>query len=125
MVEEDYISRTIKELGRTLLKFLFGLDTDTPDPEQIAREDCRAELLKLEQMADEGKINEAENRLYDVLDTADRDTLEIALFFYLYLNQFEEDFLSAHNFGRDEIKCGMQDVAAMFGQNSIAAAFLA
>jgi hypothetical protein len=123
MVEEDYIFRTIKEMGRTLLKFLFGLDTDSPEPEQMQNEEYRAELLELEHIADQGKINSAENRLYDVLNPNDRGTLEIALFFYLYLNNFSDDFLNAHDFGRDEIKCGMQDTVAMFGQSSIADAF--
>lgn len=42
---------------------------------------------RLKDLADAGDINGAENELYECLDTSDRAYLEMALAFYMYLNQ--------------------------------------
>ena len=43
-------------------------------------------------LAEEGKINEAENELYMGMVEDDVDYLELALTFYLYLNDMDGDF---------------------------------
>ena len=67
------------------------------------------------EMADRGKINEAENILLDELDTGDLNMFEIALCFYLYLAHLDEDFLEEHRYTREEIGEGMEALVEDFG----------
>ena len=62
-------------------------------------------------MVDAGKINEAENRLYEELDRDEEGAFEVALGFYDYLNELPEEFLEAHDYSRDEVKEGAQSLA--------------
>lgn len=66
-------------------------------------------------MLDEGKVNEAENRLYEELDPARLPMLELALAFYSRLNQFDDAYLEAHNYSRQEIEEGLHAVTKLFG----------
>lgn len=43
-------------------------------------------------MVDAGEINEAENRLYDLISATDMNSLEVAILFYSYLNDKTDDF---------------------------------
>ena len=66
MVKQDYLMRLIHEMVRTIMKLIFNIDEKTVDIEQELKEtsDLYGRLLKL---ADAGKINEAENLLYEQL----------------------------------------------------------
>ena len=52
-------------------------------------------------MVDAGEINEAENRLYDLISATDMNSLEVAILFYSYLNDKTDDFLEANDFTGD------------------------
>ena len=58
-----------------------------------------------------GKINEAENRLFEELECDEEGIFEAALGFYDYLNSLPEEFLEEHNYTRDEVKEGAQSLA--------------
>ena len=62
-----------------------------------------------------GEINEAENQLYENLDENDTEHLEMALTFYMYLNQLDDDTLFMANYSREEIVEGINSVSASFG----------
>ena len=62
-----------------------------------------------------GKINEAENLLYEEMVPGDMEYLEMALAFYAYLNCFEDDVLHRYHYTRDEIKEGMEDFLDRYG----------
>ena len=66
-------------------------------------------------MADEGDINGAENELYEELDTEDKSYLEMALAFYMHLNQFDDGTLFEAGYSREEIVEGINTAAAQFG----------
>jgi len=122
--EQDYVMRLIKEMVRAILKLLFNIDTESPTIELLENKEEKKTLENLLDMVDAGEINEAENRLYDLISAIDMNSLEVALLFYSYLNDKTDDFLEANDFSRDEIKLGMQNVADNFGLNSIAKSFL-
>jgi len=124
MFEQDYIIRLIKEMVRAILKLLFNIDTESPTAELLETKEQKATLENLLGMIDAGKINEAENKLWDLTGAADLNSLEIALLFYSYLNDKTDDFLQANDFSRDEIKLGLENVADSFGLSSIAQMFL-
>ena len=70
---------------------------------------------KLRDLVDAGEINEAENQLYENLDENDTEHLEMALTFYMYLNQLDDDTLFMANYSREEIVEGINSVSASFG----------
>ena len=106
MFERDYVMRLIKEMVRAILKLLFNIDTESPTIELLEDKEEKETLENLLDMIDDGKINEAENRLYDLTSDTDMNSLEIALLFYSYLNDKADDFLEENDFSRDEIKLG-------------------
>lgn len=122
--EQDYVMRLIKEMVRAILKLLFNIDTESPTVELLENKEEKETLENLLGMVDVGEINEAENKLYDLINVTDINSLEVALLFYSYLNDKTDDFLEANDFSRDEIKLGMENVADSFGLNSIAKMFL-
>lgn len=124
MFEQDYVMRLIKEMVRAILKLLFNIDTELPTAELLENKEEKETLKNLFDMIDDGKINEAENRLYDLTSDTDMNSLEIALLFYSYLNDKTDDFLEENDFSRDEIKLGLENVTDSFGLSSIAKMFL-
>ena len=128
MVEQDYIMRLIKELIRALLKVIFHTDLDMPSVEMLKDAQRRCALEELLNLMDNGEINEAENRLYDLTsgeEDEDRHNLEAGLLFYYILSGKDDDFLEEHDFSREEIMTGIQDLADRYGLSGIAEAFLA
>lgn len=123
MFEEDYIMRTIKEMVRALLKLLYGVDTDAPAETLLEEEQSRAVWERLKKSIDDGNINEAENALYSFIDAGDKDALKTALLFYSYVNEKEDAYLEENNYTREEIKTGLQDVAAKYGLDGLADIF--
>lgn len=124
MFEQDYVMRLIKEMVRAILKLIFNIDTESPTIELLEDKEEKKTLENLLDMIDAGKINEAENRLYDLISATDMGSLETALLFYSYLNDKTNKFLEENNFCREEIKLGMENVADVFGLSSIVRMFL-
>lgn len=124
MFEQDYIMRLIKELVRTLLKLLFHIDTDSPTVELLKKAEQKALLNALLDMVEEGRIDEAENEIYEMTETLDKDSLEIAVLFYSYLNDKSDEFLEENHFSRDEVKQGLKDLISRYGLDGIAETFL-
>lgn len=123
MFKQDYVMRLIKEMVQAILKLLFNIDTESPTAELLDSKEEKEILENLLDMVDAGKINEAENGLYD--SVTDINSLKVALLFYSYLNDKTDDFLEANNFSRDEIKLGLENVAESFGVDNIVKMFLA
>lgn len=124
MFEQDYIMRLIREIVRVILKLLFNIDTDSPTAELLDKAQQRALLDELLSMIELGKINEAENIIYDLTADEDRDNLKIALLFYSYLNEKEDAFLEEHDFSREEIQSGLKDIISRYGLGSVTEGFL-
>lgn len=124
MFEQDYIMRLIKEMVRAILKLLFQIDTENPITELLESTEQKETLEELLRMIDEGEINEAENRLSDLVDGTDKESLKTALLFYSALNEKTDDFLLENNFSRDEIRLGIESVTEKFGVRSLAESFL-
>lgn len=124
MFEQDYVMRLIKEMVRAILKLLFNIDTDSPSAELLEDAKEQQTLDELLDMVDNGFINEAENKIYEITEEGKKTDLEIALLFYSYLNDKSDEFLEAHNYGRDEIKAGLKDITVRYGVDGFAEMFL-
>lgn len=124
MFEQDYIMRLIKEMVRMLLKLLFHIDTAAPTAELLCETEERKVLDNLLDLVDDGKINEAENRIYELTIDGNMGNLEIALLFYSYLNDKTDEFLERNNYSRKEIKEGLEDVISRYGFGGLTDLFL-
>jgi hypothetical protein len=122
--EQDYLMRLIKEMVKAILKSFFNIDTDSPTSELLEDSEEKAALDTLLGMVDDGKINEAENEIYELTESLDQNYLEVALLFYSYLNDQSDEFLEDNNFSRDEVKEGLETIVSQYGLNSIASMFL-
>lgn len=109
---------------RALLKLLFYIDTDSPSAELLKDTEEQQTLEALLDMIEEGRIDDAENKIYEMAEEADKRNLEIALLFYSYLNEKSDEFLEQHNFSRDEIISGLQDITAKYGVDGFVEMFL-
>lgn len=114
MVKQDYLMRLIHEMVRTIIKLIFNIDEKTVDIEQELKETSDL-YIRLVRLADAGKINEAENLLYEQLENGQREDLKVALGFYDHLNDYTEEFLDKADFSREEIKSGLVSVLKMYG----------
>lgn len=124
MVEQDYITRKIREMVRVLLKMLFEIDTNMPTAELLKDEEVRESLDGLLDMIGAGNIDEAENMLYGILEENSYQNLEIALLFYSHLNDLSEEYLSEHDFSHEEIKDGLTDLVSRYGLDDMVEVFL-
>ena len=116
MLQDDYILRQIREMVRAVMKMLFQVSAVELTPDVIEDTDARQILTNLTDLADNSKIEEAENQLYEM--TCDGDRL-----FYYHLNGKDDEFLEASNFSREEIMMGIQDLAERYNLSGIAEAF--
>ena len=97
--QDDYVMRTISDLVRAIARLALGkndIDYELPEDEDKYTPMDRV-YRQLKDMADAGDINGAENYLSDQLDPQDIDRLEMALTFYMYLNQMKDDTITLFN----------------------------
>ena len=111
-VKQDYLMRMIQDGVQFLGKILLGKDHplyELPKEEHYnATDHLYAKIIR---MAEEGKINEAENELLEYIDGRELELLEMALSFYQYAADLDDDFLEEHNYSREEIRDGLNALA--------------
>lgn len=115
--QDDYVMKTISDLVRAIARLALGkneIDYELPGDEE-SDTDMDKVYRRLKEMVDQGDINGAENLLSDELDTESKDYLEMALTFYMYLNQFNDDYLYTASYSREEIVDGINSVCAEYG----------
>ena len=123
MFEQDYIMRVIRQVIRMIIMLLFHFDIDQDDEKLQKEMEQQESLESLLDLVDRGEIDEAENRLYELVDGEDKQKLKTALLFYNYLNDKEDSFLEEHDFSRDEIRDGVKRVATLYGVAGMVEAF--
>ena len=118
--ENDVIMRQVRDRARMLAKILFGKDTPTYELEQNEIQTSSDDLYsRLIAMVKQGKINQAENVLYDELDRDEDSTIEVALGFYDYLNELPTEFLAMNEYSREEINEGIKALADRKGLGAV------
>lgn len=122
MFEKDYIQRIIKGIGQmTIAIFVDRNAVDSIVDEEkdtvTTTEDGLLEIM-IRKFIKEGKINEAENMIFDAIKSRkSKKDLEIALFFYKEINKMNEEKLAKYNFSREEIVEGLNEVKLLYGIN--------
>ncbi len=113
MVSEDYATRSIRDMARTLTRMVLNEEEPCREfPEGSGEADGYRHLTAL---ADAGEINEAENRLLESADPESPDYFRLAMAFYLHLNEMQEDFLDDHDYSKEEVAEGIRSLGEDFG----------
>lgn len=120
--EEDFIMRQIKNLIDAAVKLVCNVDTTAQFRREMENDALANRLIE---RAQNGNINEAENRLYSEIEPHDPDTLRAGLAFYAFLNDMDDDFLAAHDFSREEIQDGIRQLMQAYDMQDMAGLFLA
>ena len=111
--EKDYIMRLIHGISRILARMLFNRELEEDGEFAAVMEEAERESDDyLRQMVDDGKVNEAEEKLFDLIASASWDEKQkaaLVLSFYDYLNDKSDEFLAAADFSREEIIRGLED----------------
>ncbi len=76
-------------------------------------------LGDLKEMADRGKINEAENLLLENLDYENKEEVTAAVLFYEYVGQMEEGFLKKNGYSLEEVYDGLMQIARNSGYGEL------
>lgn len=113
---KDWFVRQIEIAIRTIALLIFNrkeISYEILDENRQSEADKL--FLQLSMLLDGHKINEAENLLYTLLDTDDRDYFAVAVDFYSRLNKMSDDELELGNFSREEVMSGLEDVKKLYG----------
>ena len=119
-LEKDYILRMIKDLIKSIAHIILGkseIQYNLPEKDEYSRVDFL--YVKLLELVNQGNINEAEDMLFDEINSSDMRQFEMAMSFYLYLNDFGDDYLEKNNYSRDEISEGIKSICKEFGVSNI------
>lgn len=108
--QSDYIMREIENITRALTEIIFNKHasaTEILDEEGNVTESGLL-YLDLKSLMAEGRINEAENILFDAFkQNPNEGLLEVAVRFYTNLNDLSDDDLIDADFSRTEIAEGL------------------
>ena len=119
-LEKDYILRMIKDLTKSIAHLILGkaeIEYVLPEDSQYSKVDFL--YVKLIELVNLGQINEAEDLLFDEINPSDMRQFEMAMSFYLYLNDFGDDYLERNNYSRDEITEGIKSICEEYGVSSM------
>ena len=118
--EKDYIMRMIKEMVRVLFSLMLGKQyTQVELPGENRFLVSGKNLGDLKEMADRGKINEAENLLLENLDYENKEEVTAAVLFYEYVGQMEEGFLKKNGYSLEEVYDGLMQIARNSGYGEL------
>ena len=118
MYRQDWIMRQIRSMTQAIARIIFKKETVEYDITDKTNTEATNWLYKeLLNLIENLNINQAENLLFEKLETHDMKYLEIAIDFYERLNELSDEQLEKGDFTREEIKIGLNDVLKLFGIN--------
>ena len=117
MIESnDWLLKQINVVSEFLQKLFTDMETSRKlnENEQYQKDSFEFERL-LENLIEEDRINDAENILFEKLETDNLMYATIATRFYDKLKGLSDEKLQKSNYSRDEILQGLNDMCDMFG----------
>ena len=117
---QDTLMRQIQVLIQGLGKLLGRNETfnvETVEPNNNVKLDTLHR--RLIDILNRNEFNEAENLLFEQIDTSENSNFILALDFYTRLNEFTDEALNINNYTREEIKDGLEEVSRLFGFESV------
>ena len=117
MIESnDWLLKQINVVSEFLQKLFTDMETSRKlnENEEYQKDSFEFERL-LENLIEEDRINDAENILFEKLETNNLMYATIATRFYEKLKGLSDEKLQKSNYSRDEILQGLNDMCDMFG----------
>ncbi|EFH94028.1 DUF6483 family protein [Finegoldia magna] len=117
MIESnDWLLKQINVVSEFLQKLFTDMETSRKlnENEQYQKDSFEFERL-LENLIEEDRINDAENILFENLETNNLMYATIATRFYEKLKGLSDEKLQKSNYSREEILQGLNDMCDMFG----------
>ena len=117
MFQQDFIMREVELISRFLAKTLLGKDLEQED-EEVPFEYLSENYLpyRLRKLVGEGKINEVENELFELIESEPKvEYLAAAFEFYRTLSELDPRYLKQCGFSEDEILEGLSDIKRIYG----------
>lgn len=114
--QKDYLMRLIEDIVRIIARIFFGKDYERfqfVDETLLSKTDLW--YRQLMELIEQRRLGEAEDILFDGLDTQNRDHMSVALDVYMAMNALSDDELEDADFSREEIKDGLKKITGMFG----------
>jgi hypothetical protein len=120
LFEEDWVMRQIGNIAHFLSSVVLNKKTTEYEILQDSiSSDTDMLYWQLLALINGAKINEAENLLFEKIDSGNKRYLELAIDFYARLNDLDDKTLENSGFTRKEIEEGLRDVADTFGVSII------
>ena len=112
----DWLLKQINVVSEFLQKLFTDMETSKKlnENEQYQKDSFEFERL-LENLIEEDRINDAENILFEKLETNNLMYATIATRFYEKLKGLSDEKLQKSNYSREEILQGLNDMCDMFG----------
>ncbi|MDU2132362.1 DUF6483 family protein [Finegoldia magna] len=112
----DWLLKQINVVSEFLQKLFTDMETSRKlnENEQYQKDSFEFERL-LENLIEEDRINDAENILFEKLETNNLMYATIATRFYEKLKGLSDEKLQKSNYSREEILQGLNDMCDMFG----------
>lgn len=118
MYYQDWLMSQIEGMIKMIMRVFFKKDIPSYEIfNELNKTDADKLYSEIDNLLKLNKINEAENLLFEKINTYDINYLKIALEFYSRLNSLGDEQLQTGGFSRDEIKSGLDDIVASFGIN--------
>lgn len=118
MFQNDYLMRQIEMMVQFIASTILKKDKIIYDviPDDYGNISYDGELyLNLMSKLKLGKINEAENMLFNAVENNPNNALlETALGFYKTLGEMPDEFLEENNFSKDEVRQGLADIMKIY-----------
>lgn len=114
---QDWLMRQIEAVSAMLGYILTGKKSSvfTVEEVQPTHSGDNELYLQLQALVRKGQICQAEDLLYEAMETPDSTVLDAAKRFYDDLNRLSDETLRDANFSREEIHEGLQEVCRVFG----------
>ncbi|NLD60298.1 MAG: hypothetical protein GX647_11650 [Clostridiales bacterium] len=116
MFENDYIMRQIKSMVQLMSMLIFGKSIPLYE-KQDAESPTQGDLLhdRLIDLLGKNRIDEAENLLFEQLESGVDGGVRVALDFYYRLSEMPDERLAEVGFSREEIDMGVRDALEICG----------
>lgn len=119
MYHQDWLMRQIEIVTRYVFSLLLGKGDDlTSDIRLQTQQPTEADAthsFRLGVLVRAERLCEAENLLYEAVDSADPEALEAGLRFYSELNALPDETLERCGLPRDEVMSGLKELCAAYG----------
>ena len=123
MFEQDYIMRQIHQIIQVLMKTIFNIDSPSPSKELIKDMETKKIADDMLRTIDNGKIAEAEEILFSLIQNRTLDNLLTGIVFYSYLNEKDDAYLEMNHYSRGDAENCLKRLLSEYGLEYMANLF--